>query len=172
MDIHPASAADRADIEILLDMAFGTDRKARTAYRLREGLTPIPALSFVAREEDGRLIGSVECWALSLHDGITNHALTMLGPVAVAPALQRSGLGKQLMAACLTIADAQGFDALMLIGDVEYYGKFGFTAAGTAGWDVPGPVDRHRLLVRMAANRPLPVDGQLRPRQQAQTLAA
>lgn len=172
MHIQHARAQDGAQIEILLDAAFGTDRKARTAYRLRQGLMPVSALSFIARDAKGRLIGSIQCWPLTLRDGHTNHALTLLGPVAVAPDLQRSGLGKQLMAAALRVADAQGFDALMLIGDVEYYGKFGFSAHATADWQVPGPVDRHRLLARTTGGRTLPAMGELHPGNAAQTLAA
>ncbi len=172
MHIHHAGPADHADIEILLDSAFGADRKTRTAYRLREGQTPIPALSFVARDAAGRLIGSIQCWAVNLHDGHSDHRLTLLGPVAIAPDLQRSGVGTALMAVALKIADESGYDALMLIGDVEYYGKFGFTANGTVGWQVPGPVDRHRLLARLTGSRTLPVGGHLRPSTAAQTLAA
>ena len=38
-------------------------------------------------------------------------------------------------------------DALMLIGDPEYYGRFfGFTAERTGGWRLPGPFEPRRLL--------------------------
>jgi predicted N-acetyltransferase YhbS len=50
----------------------------------------------------------------------------------------------------------------VLIGDPEYYGRFGFTAEATAGWEVPGPVERRRLLARTA--HPLPRHGMLGPR--------
>jgi predicted N-acetyltransferase YhbS len=37
-----------------------------------------------------------------------------------------------------------------MIGDPEYYGRFfGFSAAITGGWVLPGPVERHRLLARI-----------------------
>jgi predicted N-acetyltransferase YhbS len=54
------------------------------------------------------------------------------------------------MTRALDAAQAQGLDdALMLIGDPEYYGRFfGFDATRTAGWRLPGPVERHRLLAR------------------------
>jgi predicted N-acetyltransferase YhbS len=161
MHLHPAGAADRADIELLLDAAFGPGRHTRTAYRLREGVEPYRGLSLVARER-GRLVGSIQYWPCELWDGARSHELTLLGPVAVAPDLQGTGLGKRLMHASLEVADACGHDAMVLIGDADYYGRFGFTAAPTAGWQAPGPVERHRLLARLGAGVALPARGGLR----------
>ena len=43
--------------------------------------------------------------------------------------------------------DVHGSDALMLVGDPEYYGtRFGFSAERTGGWTLPGPYEQHRLL--------------------------
>jgi predicted N-acetyltransferase YhbS len=160
MHLTPAGAADSADIELLLDAAFEPGRHTRTAYRLREGVEPYRGLSLVAREH-GRLVGSIQYWPCELWDGAVAHPLTLLGPVAVAPDLQGTGLGKRLMRASLEVADACGHDAIVLIGDPEYYGRFGFRAAPTAGWSVPGPVEQRRLLARLTGVS-LPERGQLR----------
>ena len=137
-------------VEQLLDRAFGADRRERTAYRIRDGAAAIPALS-LAMIEDDRLIGTIQCWpiALTTDDGST-HDLTMVGPVAVLPDRQRDGIGRALMTAALDAARVERLDgALMLIGDPEYYGRFfGFGAMLTAEWQLPGPVERHRLLAR------------------------
>ncbi len=76
--------------------------------------------------------------------------MTMIGPVAVDPALQRAGLGRQLTATVLNAAaKSRVDDALMLIGDPEYYGRFfGFDSSRTGLWRLPGPVERRRLLAR------------------------
>jgi predicted N-acetyltransferase YhbS len=75
--------------------------------------------------------------------------LVMVGPVAVAPDRQDIGIGRLLIHHALEAADSTGQDALMLIGDPEYYGRFfGFTYDRTSAWRVPGPVERHRLLAR------------------------
>ncbi|MFT3977580.1 MAG: N-acetyltransferase, partial [Sphingomonas bacterium] len=143
--------ADHAAIEALLDRAFGPDRHGRTAYRLREGARAIPELSLAAIE-DGKLVGTIQYWPVAftrdddMGGGIV--PLTLLGPVAVEPGRQRDGIGRMLMTASLEAAARAGLDgAIMLIGDPEYYGRFfGFTAERTAGWRLPGPVERHRLL--------------------------
>ena len=139
-----------AAVETLLDRAFGADRHARTAYKVRGAAAAIPALSFAACDA-GALVGSIQCWPVRFvaDDGATT-AVVMVGPVAVMPERQRDGIGRQLVETALAAATREGLDgALMLIGDPEYYGRFfGFTAARTAGWRLPGPVERHRLLAR------------------------
>jgi predicted N-acetyltransferase YhbS len=39
-----------------------------------------------------------------------------------------------------------GHGAVLLIGDVAYYGRFGFSAAKTGGLAMPGPYERERFL--------------------------
>ena len=143
-------AVPAAAVERLLDRAFGPDRHARTAYRLRAGTTALPALSFALVDGDA-LLGTVQCWPVAFTgDDGARVPLVLVGPVAVAPERQQAGHGRRLMQASLAAADARALD-LMLIGDPEYYGRFfGFTAERTGGWRLPGPVERHRLLARGA----------------------
>lgn len=160
--IRQALASDTKAIEMVLDAAFGTDRHQRTAYRVRAGMLPIDALSFVA-ERGGRIVGSLQCWPVVLRDGAQVTPLVMLGPVAVEPALQGTGVGRALMAHALQAVDDNGVTVTMLIGDTDYYGRFGFEAAPTQHWDLPGPFERHRLLVRVAPGVALPSHGMVGP---------
>lgn len=147
--LAPLKTVEPAAVEALLDRAFGQDRRARTAYRVRGEAQAIPALSFAALDGTG-LIGSVQCWPVKfIPDDGEPAALVMVGPVAVAPERQRGGVGRRLTQTALSAAADEGFDALMLIGDPEYYGRFfGFTAERTSEWRLPGPVERRRLLAR------------------------
>ncbi|WP_294322712.1 N-acetyltransferase [uncultured Sphingomonas sp.] len=145
-DLLPLATVPVADVEALLDAAFGPERRGRTAYRVRAGLSVIDALSF-ARVEDDRLIGCIQCWPVQL-DGDDGRVLplVMVGPVAVAPDRQGLGIGHALMQRAIATA---GDDApLMLVGDAPYYQRFGFTAERTGGWRLPGPYDQARLLSR------------------------
>ena len=135
-------------VELLLDAAFGADRHGRTAYRVRLGMAPIPALSFAA-VEDGTLVGSIQCWPVALAaDEGSRIPMVMVGPVAVSPARQNIGIGRALMWKAIEMADGE---ALMLIGDPEYYAQFGFEAEATGQWRLPGPFEQHRLLARNGA---------------------
>lgn len=159
-DIEPQA------VEGLLDEAFGSDRFGRTAYRIRQGMDAVPALSFAA-VEDGALIGTIQCWPVAHRaaDG-TETPLVMVGPVAVRPDVQRGGHGRALMAHMLGAAETRSDGALMMIGDPEYYGRFfGFTAEATADWDLPGPYEKRRLLARAANRHDLPTGaGMIGPR--------
>jgi predicted N-acetyltransferase YhbS len=128
-------------VEQLLDDAFGQDRHSRTAYLLRIPQTEIAALSF-AILDGTRLTGSIQCWPIKLE----NTRLVLVGPVAVTPDRQGTGLGKQLMQAML---------------DPEYYGRFGFSAEQTGGWTLPGPWEPRRLLARNVSGQSLPETGML-----------
>lgn len=139
-----------AEVEYLLDRAFGPDRRTRTAYKVRGDVSPVAALGFMAMD-GGVLVGSIQCWPVALvDDRDAVHPLIMVGPIAVAPERQQDGIGRRLTASALDAAATLGLDAaLMLIGDPEYYQRFfGFTADRTGGWRLPGPVERRRLLAR------------------------
>lgn len=157
--ICPALADDAPAIETLLDAAFGADRRRRTAYRLRAGSAMLAGPSLVARD-GGSLAGSVQCWPLQLLSARGVVPLTLLGPLAVAPERQGAGVGKALLAAALGEIDAAGLPPVLLIGDEDYYAPFGFAAAATAGWLLPGPVDPARVLLRGSG---LPRFGVLQP---------
>ena len=153
--IAPLSHADPNAIEALLDAAFGADRHTRTAYRIRTGMAAVPALSFAAFDR-AHHVGTLQSWPVRIGEA----PLTLVGPVAVDPQVQRGGIGRLLMTALI---DAAPDGPMVMIGDPEYYGRFfGFTADTTGGWDVPGPVERHRLLARNGDG--LPKRGMLGPR--------
>jgi predicted N-acetyltransferase YhbS len=149
----PLTAVDPLAVEALLDRAFGPERRTRTAYRVRSGTLPVPELSFAALDSDERLLGTIQCWPVELAcDDGSVLPLVMVGPVAVEPDRQQGGIGRALMERMLDAVPgctAQGCDALMLLGDPEYYGRFfGFTADRTGGWRLPGPFETRRLLAR------------------------
>ncbi|WP_010215800.1 GNAT family N-acetyltransferase [Sphingomonas sp. PAMC 26621] len=148
IDIVPIAEIAPDRVEHLLDVAFGSGRHARTAYRIREGMAMIPELSFAARDA-GALVGTIQCWPIRFAgDDGRDVPMVQIGPVAVDPSRQQGGIGQQLTARALEAAATHGLaDALTLIGDPEYYGRFfGFDASRTELWRVPGPVERHRLL--------------------------
>ena len=164
-NIIPLSDVDPALIEALLDRAFEPDRQKRTAYKVREGMDWLPGLSFAALDEDDMLVGTIQCWPVALTDeaGRAN-PMIMVGPVAVLPGQQGRGFGKALMTASMTAIDPRAPLPQVMIGDPEYYGRFwGFTNAHTAGWNLPGPFERHRLLVRCDNPAVLPEKGMLGP---------
>ncbi len=162
--IIPLSAVEPALVEQLLDAAFGTDRFGRTAYMIRQGTDWLPGLSFAALDEEDYLVGSIQFWPVALTDPAGRaHPMLMVGPVAVMPGRQGEGFGKALMAAALGAVDPAAELPQVLIGDLDYYGRWGFSADHTSGWRCPGPWDPARLLVRSTTPQVLPREGMLGP---------
>lgn len=139
--IRSERSADVAARERLLDLCFGTDRESRTCQRLREGRLPADGLAFSATHRR-RLVGTVRLW----HVMAGGKPALVLGPLAVEPGLQSSGIGTALM--CHAIAEARrlGHHAIVLLGDAPYYARFGFVAEKAADLVLPGPFERDRLL--------------------------
>src|SRR5690348_10489703 len=90
---------DAALVEALNADSFGPGRFAKSAYRLREGVGPIPQLSFVA-VEGAALRGSVRFWPVS----VGGHEELLLGPLAVHGSQRGRGIGIALMQAGIAAA--------------------------------------------------------------------
>lgn len=163
--VIPLEQVEPAMIEQVLDRAFGPGRHGRTAYKVREGVDWLPALSFAALDEDELLVGTIQVWPVALTDPAgKRHPMLMVGPVAVIPERQREGFGKTLMLAMLGALDERAPLPQVLIGDADYYSRFfGFAAEPTGGWTLPGPWERDRLLVRCENPAVLPREGMLGP---------
>lgn len=129
---------DAVAVEALVLAAFGPGRFAKTAERLRE--RACVAAGFLARE-DGQVLGSVRLWSITIDD----EPALFLGPIAVAADCRRAGLGADLVQACVDHAGGVG---ILLVGDLPYFGRFGFRPAPEVR--LPGPVDKGRVLWRGA----------------------
>lgn len=164
----PLSQVDAAEIETLLDRAFGPDRRGRTAYAIRQDAECLEGLCYAALDADDTLVGAIQAYPVALADPDGRaYPLIMVGPVAIHPERQNQGFGRALMAAqaaAIEAAREQGQTPLpqVLIGDAPYYGRFGFVEA-PRGWRCPGPWDPERLLVRGADPAVLPPAGMLGP---------
>ncbi len=160
INIEAEAQGDSAMIERLLDKAFGPGRRAKSAYRLREGVEPVASLSFVARENEC-LIGSLRFWPIVV---ARKTPALLLGPLVVEPALRGRGVGIGLMLSGLARARAEGHRLVFLVGDEPYYARVGFRRVETGAFTFCGPVDERRLLVReLAPNALSGVSGAIEP---------
>lgn len=128
--IRDAVPGDSAAIHALTQTAFapmpfsdGTEGGIADALRSAGDLT----LSLVAARE-GQIAGHVAfspATVAGVHDG-----WFALGPIAVLPGVQRQGIGKALIAAGLARLRGMGAAGCVLIGNPDYYGRFGFAGDG------------------------------------------
>lgn len=89
---------------------------------LRASTAWLPALSLVATDSDGDVIGHVLC--TRGHVGAA--PVLALGPLSVRPDSQRRGVGSALAHTVLGAGDALGEPLVALLGSPAYYSRFGF----------------------------------------------
>lgn len=145
-----------AAVEALYDDVFGPGRFAKTAERLREGNTKIADASLVAIDSEG-MTGVVRVWPVTV--GETGRA-AFLGPIAVAERRRGNGVAFKLMERAIGVCREQGYAAVILVGDLDYYDRFGFKSAERR-FQLPGPVDQKRVLIRDLSERAARLSGML-----------
>ena len=101
--------------------------------QLRHDPAFVPELDFVM-EKDGKIIGQNMFMRAVIHadDGRDIPIMTM-GPICIAPEWKRKGYGKILLDYTIAKAAELGCGALCFEGNVDFYGKSGFTYASDFG---------------------------------------
>ncbi|HWM46142.1 MAG TPA: N-acetyltransferase [Xanthobacteraceae bacterium] len=140
--IRNETSADVRARNALLDLAYGPVRFKKPSEKLRRGRLPADGLSLVACD-GGRIVGTVRLWNVDAGGG---RPALLLGPLAVHPDWRNRGVGGELMRRALRNARLTGHRAVLLVGDADYYGRFGFTADKSGALVLPGLHERHRLL--------------------------
>lgn len=100
---------------------------------LRNDPAFVKELDFVM-EKDGRIIGQNMFMraVIKADDGREIPIMTM-GPICIAPEFKRQGFGKRLLDHSIGKAAELGCGALCFEGNIDFYGKSGFTYASDFG---------------------------------------
>ncbi|KAB0267604.1 GNAT family N-acetyltransferase [Microvirga brassicacearum] len=132
LHIRPEEHSDEAAIRSMVAVAFKSNAEADLIDRLRrEGdLT----LSLVGTRE--KPVGHVAFSPLHLKDAPQLKACA-LGPLAVLPGHQNSGIGTELIEEALRQLREAGFDLVLVLGEPAYYGRFGFTTEAARALKTP-----------------------------------
>ena len=126
MIIRKESVADIEAISQVTIAAFKTlaisnhtEQFIINALRAAGALT----ISLVA-EIDGRIVGHIAFSPITISDGAKDWY--GLGPVSVLPEHQKQGIGKALINSGLSLLREMGGQGCALVGDPNYYKRFGF----------------------------------------------
>jgi len=121
--IRPSTPDDLPAIEQLYSVAFPEEDLLELVRALIAETAP--TLSLVAIS-DGTLAGHSVFTICGLEE---NKSLVgLLGPLAVAPDLQRRGIGTALVRDGLARLRVDGVAPVCVLGDPAYYGRLGFSA--------------------------------------------
>jgi putative acetyltransferase len=127
---------DWAEIEEVIDAAFGDRETSAFAGRIRASPGYEPDFSFVT-EEGGQIIAHTMLSRVRLEG--PDVAVLILTPMSVRPDRQRQGVGRALVEAALAAADERGEPLVLVEGVPSYYPQFGFVPAAELGLEPPDP---------------------------------
>lgn len=128
-EIVPETHADARALYLLNRLAFGGTAEAQLVDALRKA--GALAASVVARFNRAYL-GHVAFSPLE-----APFSAWALAPLAVRDCVRRQGIAEALVRAGIARARAQGVQAIFVLGDPAYYGRFGFSAAEAKGYHAP-----------------------------------
>jgi putative acetyltransferase len=126
LQIRVETEKDAESITRVTERAFRTHPHSdQTEHFIILALRRAAALSLsLVAEQDHQVIGHIAFSSVQFSDGSLNWY--GLGPVAVLPELQGRGIGKALIERGLSDLRAMGAEGCVLLGDPDYYGRFGF----------------------------------------------
>ena len=132
MHIRPEIDADKEAIYETVRSAFNQAMEADLVDELR--MSGDSELSLIA-EEDGKVIGHILFSRMQSPEGALG-----LAPVSVLPDQQGKGIGSALIQEGLARAKQAGWKAVFLLGEPDYYSRFGFTVEAALPFDTVYPV--------------------------------
>ncbi|GAB4040684.1 MAG: hypothetical protein Fur0014_11400 [Rubrivivax sp.] len=150
--IRDEAPGDEAAMDLVTRAAFHDHPFSRqTEHRIVRSLREAGALrlSRVATI-DGDVVGHIA------FPGVTNAGVDLgwwgLGPVSVAPAHRRAGVGSALVRSGLRRLGERGVPGCFVLGDPAYYRRFGF--APHPGLTLPGPPPDHFMAIALQGSVP------------------
>lgn len=130
MTIRTETTADNSAIEMVTYHAFENHPHHAPGAKPTEHLiinklrdAGVLTVSLVAEDDTG-IIGHIALSPVAINGVVSNWY--GLGPVSVIPARQGEGIGRQLIEASLSVIRSQDAAGVVLLGEPEYYGRFGF----------------------------------------------
>ena len=154
--IRLETPADHAEVEYLVRESFWNVYRPGclehyVLHCLRKDKAFVPELDFVM-ERDGQLIGQNMFLRANIKaDDERDIPIMTMGPICITPELKRQGFGKKLLDYSLNKAVELGCGALCFEGNINFYGKSGFTFASEFGiryHDLPEDADASFFLCK------------------------
>ncbi|MDA1302173.1 MAG: N-acetyltransferase [Proteobacteria bacterium] len=121
--VRPATPADAGAIHQIVTAAFAREDEARLVQLIVERGQVLISLVALSGDE---AVGHVLVSPIELSERVR---CAGIAPLSVLPVHQGMGFGSALMFEAIAVARGLNFDALFLLGNPDYYHRFGFTTA-------------------------------------------
>ncbi len=157
--IRGATGGDVAAIDALLRSSFAQPQEAQLVQQLC--IDGDMVLTLVADDDEtGELAGMVAFSRMSVEIDGKAIAAVALAPVAVAASHRSQGVGEALIAAGLKHLGDAGAMLAFVLGEPEYYGRFGFSVDWASGFASPYAGDYFMALPLQGGAMPCGTRGQ------------
>ena len=134
MKIREEAPSDYGQVAALLDLAFGGSDESSLVAGLRAEDAVTAALVAV---DDVTILGHVLYSELPIETENGPVRAAALAPLAIAPEHQRQGIGAALVRAGLEACRECGVVAAIVLGDPDYYRRFGFSSEAARNLRAP-----------------------------------
>lgn len=147
VEIREARHEDQTAIRRVHEQAFGRPGEADLVARLHEANKV--TVSLVSAGE-GQITGHILFSPVSVACAGPSFTAAGMGPVAVLPEHQGRGTGSDLIRRGLAECRAAGLDLVVVLGEPQFYQRFGFARASDHGLDNEYGVDEHFMVLELA----------------------
>lgn len=158
--IRPELKDDYASIFAVHQSAFKRDIEAELVDRLRKTNYYHSELSLVAIE-DAEIVGHILFTRVVIKDGNKTYPALALAPVGIKESAQNKGIGTLLIEEGLKKAKYLGHKAIVVLGNPNYYSRFGFEKA--SNYEITPPTDfpEEAFLIKKLSPEDLEFKGQV-----------
>jgi putative acetyltransferase len=134
MFVRPESGEDADAVRNVNLAAFPTAQEADLVKALHDERGCEIAL---VADDDGTIVGHVMLSRMNVEGDGRHYRALGLAPVAVVPERQGQGIGSALIEEGLRQARERGEEIVFLVGEPDYYRRFGFAAAAAEPFASP-----------------------------------
>lgn len=155
--IRQEISADHENVFHLVKKAFRTaahsdHQEHFLVERLRNSAAFIPELSLIADFEN-RIVGHILLTEIQIINKDKSFQSLALAPVSVLPEFQGKGIGGKLIESAHQKAKELNYKSIVLLGDPNYYRRFGYESAGKYHISLPFEgVEEYSMAIELAAN--------------------
>ena len=127
MNIRLAQETDLNSILKVIETAFSDEENKVIMNFVQElsGENTSPSIKSLVAEVDNQVIGYVSYSPIFLKSDSSMSGY-ILAPLAVSPEHQKQGVGSNLIKSGIDMLTKDGAGILLVYGDPDYYGRFGF----------------------------------------------
>lgn len=132
ISIRTSTPRDRDAIRLVEEHAFGQPVEAGLVDAL---VTGGDAVTELVAEEDGQVVGHILFSRLFVEADGAKFPAVALAPLAVEPSFHGTGIGGALVREAHVRLKEAGETLSVVLGDPEYYGRFGYDHQRAAGFE-------------------------------------